>query len=343
MLAPAPRLLVSMTTDALEYSIIIPTYQRRASLARCVEAIQALDFPRDRFELVVVDDGSDAPPTDLLASAARSIVARLICADHRGPAAARNAGAQAARGRYLVFTDDDCAPHRDWLTAIDRCVALAGPSTVIGGQTLNVLANNPYAIASQGIVDFLYEYFGEQSAPHRFFTSNNLIVARDGFMAIGGFDEGFQLAAAEDRDLCERWKVAGGELTYAADVVVDHAHGLDFTRFNRQHFNYGRGAFDLHRSRARRGNGSLRLEPGRFYYGLVTYPLRKPGGWERLPLAALHLWSQVAYAAGYFTERARRGWTVRVSADTAPLRRRLTTPVAHHRTPTHSTADAPDA
>jgi glycosyltransferase involved in cell wall biosynthesis len=308
-----------MSSDVLEYSIVVPTYQRRDSLARCLKAIAALEFPRGRFELIVVDDGSPAPPADLIASLASldpTLQARLVCAAHGGPAAARNAGAHIARGRYLVFTDDDCAPHRGWLQAIDHCLAAAsGPSTVIGGQTLNVLADNPYATASQGIVDFLYDYFGERSTPRQFFTSNNLVIPRDGFIAIGGFDDGFHLAAAEDRDLCERWNVAGGELRFAADVVVDHAHALDFTRFNRQHFNYGRGAFDLHRSRASRGSSSLRLEPVRFYFGLITYPMRRTGGWRSVPLSFLHFWSQVAYATGYFYERTRRGWSVQGGDD----------------------------
>ena len=63
------------------------------------------------------------------------------------------------------------------------------------------------------------------------------------------------------------------------------SHALSFGRFNRMHFNYGRGAFDLHRSRARRGERTLRIEPVRFYYGLVTYPLRRTRGWRELFLA----------------------------------------------------------
>ena len=303
-----------MTADALEYSIIVPTYRRRDSLARCLEAIQALDFPRDRFELVVVDDGSPIPPTDLVASVDRSLATRLVCARHGGPAAARNAGARVARGRYFVFTDDDCAPHADWLRAIDRWVTASAVPVAVGGRIVNVLADNAYATASQGIVDYLYEWFGDNSTPNQFFTSNNLVMARTVFMDIGGFDEGFHLTAAEDRDLCERWTAAGGKLQYAPDVVVDHAHVLDFARFNRQHFTYGRGAFDLHCSRARRGDATFRLETGRFYFGLITYPLRRPRGWRGVPLALLHFWSQVAYAAGYFFERARRGWTPKAGA-----------------------------
>jgi GT2 family glycosyltransferase len=302
-----------MPPDGPEYSIIIPTYQRREQLARCLTSIESLAFPRHRFEVIVVDDGSNNPPADLIAALDRSLDAQLVCARHAGPATARNVGAKLARGKYLVFTDDDCTPQRHWLTAIDEGMRESAAPRAVGGRTVNILANDAYATASQGIVDFLYEYYGDHSAPWRFFTSNNLAVPRNEFMEIGGFDEGFALAAAEDRDFCERWRALGYELQYAPNAVVDHAHKLGFTRFNRQHFAYGRGAFDLHRSRARRGQRGLRLEPGRFYLGLIGYPLRQSRSVRTLGLSALHFWSQVAYAAGYFFERTRRGWTVESS------------------------------
>jgi glycosyltransferase involved in cell wall biosynthesis len=299
-----------MQPNAPDYSIIVPTYRRPDSLARCLRAIEALDFDRNRFELLVVDDGSPAPPTDLVASLDPSIQARLLCTRHAGPATARNTGARAARARYVVFTDDDCQPREDWLRSIDQCVGANRGSVAIGGRVVNVLADNIYAAASQGIVDYLYEYYGENPAPNRFFTSNNLVLPRAEFLRIGGFNETFALPAAEDRDLCERWLTAGNRLEYAADAVVRHAHALSFVRFNRQHFTYGRGAVDLQRSRAERGERSLKLEPLRFYSGLVTYPVRRLRSGRGLVLGALHLWSQVAYASGYYFERTRRGWAV---------------------------------
>jgi glycosyltransferase involved in cell wall biosynthesis len=299
------------------YSIIVPTYRRREPLARCLEAIKAIDFPRDRFELLVVDDGSPAPPADIIASLGGCIQARLVCAPHAGPATARNTGARLASGDYVVFTDDDCLPQPQWLSAIDRCVAANDRPVAIGGRVINVLDDDMYAAASQGIVDFLYEYYGEHPAPWRFFTSNNLALPRAEFMEIGGFDEGFKRVAAEDRDLCERWCAAGFDLHYAADAVVGHAHTLGFASFNRQHFVYGRGAVDLHRSRAKRGHRSVHLEPVRFYLGLIAHPLRRSPGVRGAVLSALHAWSQAAYASGYFVERARRGLGLEAKADAA--------------------------
>jgi glycosyltransferase involved in cell wall biosynthesis len=303
----------STHSRAPDYSIVVPTYRRRDSLARCLQAIEALRFPRDRFEVVIVDDGSPSPPADLVASLDPSIQARLVTTRHAGPATARNTGARLAQGRYLVFTDDDCMPDEDWLWSIDRWTSSDSGAFAIGGHTENVLTDNVYAAASQGIIDYLYEYFGDNSATRRFFTSNNLVVPREDFLSLGGFNETFALAAAEDRDFCERWLEAGNRLQYANDVIVQHAHVLDFVRFNRQHFNYGRGAFDLHRSRAQRGGSSVEIEPLRFYGGLVAYPLRAPRRGRAVFLMFLHLWSQVAYAAGYFLERLRRGWAIRTT------------------------------
>jgi len=309
LLAPdAPRAL--MRPNAPEYSIIVPTYRRPDALAQCLRAIEGLDFQRERFEVLVVDDGSADPPSDVVEALDPTLDARLLRVSHAGPASARNSGARQARGRYLVFTDDDCLPQPGWLTAVDRWMAASDRPIAVGGRVINVLDDDIYAAASQGIVDFLYEYYGEHPAPWRFFTSNNLALPRAQFLEIGGFDEGFKLVAAEDRDLCERWRAAGYDLQYAPDAVIGHAHRLGFTRFNRQHFVYGRGAFDLHRSRARRGARSLRLEPVRFYLGLITQPLRRSARPRGLALAALHAWSQAAYASGYVYERIRRGWVV---------------------------------
>jgi glycosyltransferase involved in cell wall biosynthesis len=296
--------------DGPDYSIVVPTYRRRDALARCLQAIEALRFPRERFEVVIVDDGSPNPAADLVASLDRSLQARLVLAPHAGPATARNTGARLARGRYLVFTDDDCMPREDWLSSIDRWTSSKAGPFAIGGHTVNVLTDNLYAAASQSVIDYLYEYFGDHSATRRFFTSNNLVVPREEFLSLDGFNETFALAAAEDRDFCERWIEAGKRLQYANDVVVSHAHVLDFPRFSRQHVNYGRGAFDLHRSRARRGDPALRVEPAPFYLGLITYPLRRSRGTRGVMLALLHFWSQLAYASGYVYERIRRGWAV---------------------------------
>jgi GT2 family glycosyltransferase len=286
------------------FSVIVPTYQRPDTLAPCLDALAAQELPRERFEVVVVDDGSARPPRAVVARFAAVLDVRLIEQKNSGPASARNAGAAAARGDYLAFTDDDCRPDAHWLAALDEMVALH-PRCAIGGRVDNSLANGLYSTASQLLIDFLYEYYNRDDDSGLFFITSNLVFPADGFRALGGFDTSFPLAAAEDRDVCDRWREAGGTMVYAHDAVVHHAHALRLRSFCRQHFNYGRGAYHLHCARARRGEIPLRIEPLTFYTRLVTFPLRRRPAPRSFALAALAALSQGVYVSGYFSERLR--------------------------------------
>src|SRR3970040_688082 len=138
-------------------SIVIPTYNRPTVLASCLRAIAGLAYPRDRFEVIVVDDGGSAPLEQILAPY-RELSLKLIHQANSGPAAARNRGAREATGELLVFTDDDCAPAPDWLARFAERHALA-PGCAIGGETENALEQNIYASARQLLVSYLLASF----------------------------------------------------------------------------------------------------------------------------------------------------------------------------------------
>ena len=293
-----------MTTPPPTFSVVVPTFQRAASLERCLDALVAQSLERDRFEVIVVDDGSAEPPRAAVARAAASIDVWMIEQANAGPATARNTGANAARGEYVVFTDDDCRPDRDWLRALDE-MAKRHPGCAVGGRVENLLGDGLCSTASQLLIDFLYEYYNVDESGGRFFITSNLALPLRSFRWIGGFDASFPLAAGEDRDLCDRWREAGLSMVYCGDAVVHHAHALRLGSFCRQHFNYGRGAFHLHRARERRGEAPLRVEPPGFYTRLVGYPLRHQRGTRALTLSGLMALSQVVYVGGYLTERLR--------------------------------------
>jgi glycosyltransferase involved in cell wall biosynthesis len=294
-----------MSETGPTFSIIIPTYRRPEALRRCLGAVAALDYPRERFEVVVVDDGSPTPPRAVIRELSQTLPLRLLEQRNAGPASARNHGAAHAVGRYLAFTDDDCLPAPQWLASLERELT-AAPRAAIGGHIENALASDAYASASQMLVEYLYEYYHVEGAKGRFFTTSNFALPRSAFAVLGGFDTTFPLAAAEDREFCERWVAHGYELRFAEDAVVYHAHLLSFGSFWRQHFGYGRGAVFLHRARQARGNGAVRLEPLRFYANLVRYPMRR--GVRRVTLrdSALMMLSQLAYGSGYYWERLRQ-------------------------------------
>jgi GT2 family glycosyltransferase len=192
-----------------------------------------------------------------------------------------------------------------WLRGLAAGIVRA-PNHLIGGRTINALPDNPYSSATQLLIDFLYGWQTENCGA-TFFASNNLAVAADRFRALGGFHAGFPLAAGEDREFCDRWVSFGGQMTYAPEAVVRHAHPLTLGGFWRQHLNYGRGALHFHRLHVRRAGRRSNHTPLSFYVKLVAYPLWRARGWRRFSLTSLLALAQAATAVGYWRERLRAG------------------------------------
>ena len=288
----------AMADSALDFSIIVPTYNRPRQLGECLTALVSLEYSHERFEVVVVDDGGTTPLDDVTASFHGGLGLIVVRSANAGPAAARNLGAAHARGRYLLFTDDDCRPRPNWLRALEAR-GRSARGALLGGRTLNALPGNRCSALSQLIVDVVYAHYNADPDNARFFASNNLAAPAARFHALGGFDPEFR--TAEDRDLCDRWLGDGGRLVYVPDAVVDHAHALTVRGLWRQHFGYGRGAYRFHRSPARRGRNSLRIE-GRLYREFVRYPYAHERTARAVSLTLLLVVQQAANAAGFAAE-----------------------------------------
>lgn len=285
----------------MRFSVVIPTRKRDRLLRSCLSSLRSLDYPVADFEVIVVDDGGGVPAR-LIEEARAGLDIRLVSQDHHGPATARNRGVAAARGEFIAFTDDDCTVDRGWLRALEHALG-EHPEAMIGGGTVSSTGSTIFAVASQNIVDFLYEYYASVPTSLRFFATNNVACRRDHLLALGGFDESFPRAAAEDRDLCERWHEAGRPFHYQGTALVTHHLESTLRHYVSQHLRYGQGATHLNRARQRRGHQGPRLEPVRFYVGLVTYALRRGVTPRNLWLATLAFVSQVAYGIGYYSER----------------------------------------
>ncbi|HSG46623.1 MAG TPA: glycosyltransferase [Longimicrobiales bacterium] len=275
------------------FTVVIPTFNRPAPLRECLRAVGRLRAPAGGFEVVVVNDGG-IDPSDHVRGAAGGVAVRFMEQANRGPGAARNLGARAARGRWLAFTDDDCLPTRDWLLHLESALADA-PDALVGGSVVNALASNAYAEASQRLVTWVTTYF-DGTCRERFFTSNNIAVAREAFLGIGGFDETFGVGAGEDREFCDRWHAEARPSARAPDAVIRHAHALDLRAFLRQHHGYGAGARAFRNARASAGRATRVDLP--FYLGSVRNAMEGRGLAGGLVLAGLTLAAHAAYLAG---------------------------------------------
>jgi glycosyltransferase involved in cell wall biosynthesis len=287
-----------MTTPA--WSVIVPTYNRPHQLARCLEALSRVRPPVGGFEVIIVDDGSTHRIDDVRRPATGSASAvRYAAQSHAGPGVARNTGARMAAGTWLAFTDDDCEPSSGWLQAFERAI-VAHPQALTGGVVRNAVSDSIFSEASQQLAGFVSAWF-DGAGRERFFTSNNVALARAAFLDAGGFDPTFGTGAGEDREFCDRWSAQGRESMLVADAIVDHLHALSLRSFLRQHHGYGRGARRFRHKRRVAGRPT-RIDP-RFYLASLRHAARARPLARGVALAGCTVLAHTAYAAGLARER----------------------------------------
>ena len=210
-------------------SIIVPVRNGEQTLAGCLAGLLAQTLPRDRYEIIVVNDGS----TDHTQTVAGQAGVVCISISPSGPAAARNRGALAARGEWLFFTDADCAPAPDWA---ERLLAAFADPNVVG-------AKGAYRTREQGRVprfvqlEYLSKYERMARLPSiDFIDTYSAAYRRDTFLANGGFDTSFPTASVEDQEFSFRLARKGYKLVFAPDAIVYHRHDLNLADYVRRKF-----------------------------------------------------------------------------------------------------------
>jgi glycosyltransferase involved in cell wall biosynthesis len=198
-------------------SVVVSTCNRPARLARLLDGLAAQTLPSDRFEVVVVDDGSGPETGRVLAGelerARLGLVTQRRGATH-GPAGGRNAGWRLARASLVAFTDDDCVPSAGWLEAL-LATAATRPGAILQGPT----RPDPAELADDGPLSHTVriEHLGPQ------FQTCNIAYPHEVLERLGGFDEAFSLTAGEDTDLAWRAIDSGYATAFVPDAVVLHA------------------------------------------------------------------------------------------------------------------------
>lgn len=199
-------------------SVIIPHFNDLAGLDRCLAALEAQSFPRDRFEIVVADNMSPCGEAAVRGTIAGR--ARLVIAAERGAGPARNAAIAASRGALLAFTDADCVPGPAWLT--NGVAALDHHDLVGGAVTLLFTGSDKSgAEAYEAVFAFNNRRYVEREG---FSVTANLFCHRAVYAATGPFHVGM----SEDRDWCLRARRLGYAIGYAPGAEVAHPAWADW-------------------------------------------------------------------------------------------------------------------
>ncbi len=217
--------------EAVKISIVIPTFNGASRIGKCLDALLGQTPERDA-EILVVNDGSTDDTAEVVK---RYPGVHLIQQVNAGPAAARNRGAQEARGEILLFTDDDCVPTPHWLDAMLapfrdlEVVAAKGVYRThqrqLAARFVQVEYEDKYRVMSRfSEIDFVDTY----SAAFR----------RDRFLEMSGYDISFPVACAEDVELSYRMSARGWKMKFVPDAVVYHTHPTTLSSYLKKKYKF---------------------------------------------------------------------------------------------------------
>ncbi|MDX1614569.1 MAG: glycosyltransferase [Candidatus Promineifilaceae bacterium] len=209
----------------IDLSVIIPTHQRNGSLKTLLLALEEQSLPPSRYEVVVAVDGQVAETVSLLRTLQPSYRLHWLVGSSQGPGAARNRGVAMARGRLLLFLDDDMLPAPELLAT--HLHAHADHASRLGLGQVRVWPRQPLSAWERYLNDQFETHYDKMACPDHQPTfwdclSGNLSLTRQLFLGSGGFDPVFGQGKHEDIELGYRLHALGVQFHYLPEALSYH-------------------------------------------------------------------------------------------------------------------------
>jgi glycosyltransferase involved in cell wall biosynthesis len=221
--------------DDVTFSVIVPVHNTAEHLERCMAALRGQDYPRDQYEILMVDNNSTDGSAGILS---RAPGVRALAESKQGSYAARNRAVREARGSILAFTDSDCAPDAGWLRAIEAGLAEPAVQVALGRRR---------PARDTGLIQLLADYenkkdehvFASRSPELYYGFTNNMAVRRSTFERHGPFVE-----RPRGSDTIFVRRVVDGEgcgaVAYLPHMRIAHAEMVGARAYYGKMFTYGR-------------------------------------------------------------------------------------------------------
>ncbi len=239
-------------TESPFVSVIIPVRDQPKNLLECLKALENVRYPKDKLEIIVVDDGSKEEVDNIISQEDISIIRN---SESKGAAVCRNIGSEKAKGEMLAFLDADCTVGEGWLEELVPFLKYAGAGAVggyidgHGDKTWLERYEKVFSPLNMG-KQLIIEGKGESGF---YVPTASLLVGREAFQAAGGFREGMEVG--EDVDFCWRLREQGHTLVYTPSGSAAHRHRNQLGRMLKRRFEYGTSEARLYRTHREKKKG----------------------------------------------------------------------------------------
>ncbi|MEM9399967.1 MAG: glycosyltransferase [Verrucomicrobiota bacterium] len=209
-----------LAVDEIEpvVSVIIPVYNDLVRLQKCLNAVDAQSYPKELYEVIVIDNGSLESPKPVTA---QYEYIKLLSELEPGSYAARNTGVLSAKGDILAFTDADCIPDKDWLQQGVECLKSSDNCGLVAGRIELFFrdAENPTAVEIYESIEMGFSQSELLQEQHYGLTAN-LFTYRSVVNKVGLFDT--KLKSGGDKEWGQRVFNADYQQVYSHNAYVYH-------------------------------------------------------------------------------------------------------------------------
>lgn len=199
----------------MEISVVVPAFNSEKTIGQCLASLLNQTFPRESYEVIVVNDGS----TDSTERILKWYSVEALTQKNQGPAAARNAGVGKASGEIILFTDDDCVPSANWIEEMAKPFRDKEVAAVKGAYK----TKQESVVARFAQIEFEERF--EMLKKVEYIDMVDTYSAgyrKEIFLRMKGFDATFPVANNEDTELSYRMFNHGYKMIFNPNAVVCH-------------------------------------------------------------------------------------------------------------------------
>jgi glycosyltransferase involved in cell wall biosynthesis len=210
-------------------SVIVPTRGRRKLLEACLQSLSVQNYPHDRFEIIVVEDGTDEGQIVAETQKSGHPVIRYARIPHSGAASAYDVGLDLAQSEVVAFIDDDAQASPDWVQQIASVLVQSRAAGVVGagGRISPEYPATEFSARLSETGDLIWTGNNAVVTEQKevdFVPGSNMAFWRSSLQEIGGFDRNFSkvISWRHETDVCSRLRAKGFRILHEPNMVVFH-------------------------------------------------------------------------------------------------------------------------